>query len=56
MMQKITNYCSYEKQPVYRKKHDKVGKRLQVQGANSIIPAIKNDHLLNLSSIYAMNG
>jgi len=34
----------------------KVGKRLHVQGCNSIMPAIKNDHQLNLSSIYAVSG
>ena len=39
-----------------QKNTTKVGKRLHVQGANSIMPAIKNDHQLNLSSINAVSG
>ena len=38
-----------------QKNTTKVGKRLHVQGANSIMPAIKNNHQLNLSSMIVVS-
>ena len=54
-MQKNKQQLYSVKTTDYGKKLTRVGKRLQVQGGNSIMPAIKNDHLLNLSSMYALS-